>query len=1100
MIGGKALDRVVVVLGAGQGSGVLLDRRHVLTARHVVERGPVRAIHPSERTPVACTVHWESEDVDMALLRADRPLVGAARAAPMGELRVGRVATAEPLPHCQIVGFPGIQRYGEEGEDLEYDQYRVSVLPMAGRMRKVLVCELDRPAADEAGRPGSPLQGLSGAPVFAGAVLLGIVTGIPRDRLHLRVEATPFEALVKATADASTRVYAKIENVVDTHPRDERFEDRYAADLSSRYRKTEIFGIDELGRGDTRWDLDTAYLSLEAEPAYRSDDHRDERLEPGVRAQRVDTLLTERPRVLLRGAAGAGKTTLVWWLAAHAANATLNEHLATLNGLIPFVVPLREVHARGGRFPALSDLLTAGRVLTDSAPSGWVGRVLEAGRGLLLVDGLDEVPEGEREEARRWLAALLDRYPLTRCLATVRPDAVEKDWLTQDGFTELTLLPMSDDDIGAFVRAWHGAARLECEHVFAGGRLAGEQELLHTLEEGLLHQLHENDALRALARTPLLCAVICALHRRRRGLLPTTRWSLYRAALAMLLGGRDAGRGVRDTDDLTLDSEEQHALLQRMAIWLVRTGQQQMTHVVAAQQLALAMRDMPRIRSQATPERVLRFLLERSGLLQERTDDAIQFIHRTFQEFLAAKEFHESGYVLELLDRAEKEEWQDVIVLAVGHATRRDAHQLIEGLVERGEAAEGRGRRRHLLTLAARCVTSLLSVDATLSDRVRECLRELLPPMNSKEATDVSGLGDWVVDLLPTPDPSDELAARLTVNALGLIRSPLARAALKAFASHPDAAARQGVVYAWDFHPVEAFAREVLAGVDVASLQVDSVAKLRCLPLLGSVRDIHLSAPASAAELNACLPTAGTRLLALTAGRELENLGFLRLQADLRRLVLGPEAAALDLSVLSALALSSLTLHLGEAPGTRLAVLPELVSLRTLALSGEPEGGWARLTALPGVRELTMTTRGPGWLAALSGWTDLESLSVYGGGRYVADTLKAVGAMPSVTELSLQVPSLSDLRVPVPLRHVRSLRLVGVEDPAGTAGLRRTFPALREFFLESHPGGRSPETVDLRPLLDLPDLEVELRGFTRERLTVLGAQELGARLSDGLLS
>ncbi|CAM5693201.1 NACHT domain-containing protein OS=Streptomyces fumanus OX=67302 GN=GCM10018772_02170 PE=4 SV=1 [Streptomyces fumanus] len=779
MIGGRALDRVVAVLAEGQGSGVLLDRRYVLTAWHVVESGAVEAIHPSARSTTPCKVIWENKALDVALLRADAPLVSAERAAPMGLLRTGRVDTPEPLPHCQIVGFPEIQRYGDENA-LEYDQYRVSVLPMAGRMRRTLVCELDRPPADEAGRRDSPLQGLSGAPVFAGAVLLGIVTEIPRGRLHFRVEAAPFEAVAQAMAGENIGLHPKpkIEDVTDVHPQDERFEARYAEDLSSQYRKTEIFGIDELGRGEARWDLDTAYLSLEAEPAHEDDVHRSRRPKSASSSHRIDTLLADRPRALLRGEAGAGKTTLVWWLAAHAANATLNENLAELNGLVPFVIPLREVHARGGKFPAPPDLLSAGRVLTDSPPAGWVRRVLEAGRGLLLVDGLDEVPESRREEARRWLAVLLDRYPRTRCLATVRPNAVEKDWLAPDGFTELTLRPMSDEDIRAFVEAWHAAARIECDHLFTGGRRTDERDQLTSLEESLLHQLDENAALRELARTPLLCAVICALHRRRGGLLPTTRWSLYRAALAMLLGGRDAARGVRNPDDLTLDSDEQHALLNGWPSgWSAPARRADTSRATAVQQLELALRDMPQIRSQAAPARVLRFLLERSGLLKEHTDDAIQFIHRTFQEFLAAKEFHESGYILELLDRADKEEWQDVIVLAVGHATRRDANELIGKLVDFGEAAEHREKRWHLLVLAARCATSLLTLDADLMDRVREAVRGLMPPRAYGEAAELAELGDWAVDVLPGAE--EVTAPETTVLALTHIRSPRARQALR---------------------------------------------------------------------------------------------------------------------------------------------------------------------------------------------------------------------------------------------------------------------------------------------------------------------------------
>ncbi|CAM5708697.1 hypothetical protein SFUMM280S_01003 [Streptomyces fumanus] len=482
MIGGRALDRVVAVLAEGQGSGVLLDRRYVLTAWHVVESGAVEAIHPSARSTTPCKVIWENKALDVALLRADAPLVSAERAAPMGLLRTGRVDTPEPLPHCQIVGFPEIQRYGDENA-LEYDQYRVSVLPMAGRMRRTLVCELDRPPADEAGRRAA-LQGLSGAPVFAGRPV-GHRHRDPARSAALQGGGGPVRGGGAGHGRREPRPHPKpkVEDVTDVHPQDERFEARYAEDLGSQYRKTEIFGIDELGRGEARWDLDTSYLSLEAEPSHKDNVHRSRRPKSASSSHRIDTLLADRPRALLRGEAGAGKTTLVWWLAAHAANATLNENLAELNGLVPFVIPLREVHARGGKFPAPPDLLSAGRVLTDSPPAGWVRRVLEAGRGLLLVDGLDEVPESRREEARRWLAVLLDRYPRTRCLATVRPNAVEKDWLAPDGFTELTLRPMSDEDIRAFVEAWHAAARIECDHLFTGGRRTDERDQLTSLKE-----------------------------------------------------------------------------------------------------------------------------------------------------------------------------------------------------------------------------------------------------------------------------------------------------------------------------------------------------------------------------------------------------------------------------------------------------------------------------------------------------------------------------------------------------------------------------------------------------------------------------------------
>lgn len=80
-------------------------------------------------------------------------------------------------------------------------------------------------------------------------------------------------------------------------------------------------------------------------------------------------------------------------------------------------MPLR---AQGGTFPAPAQLPDAARLVIDEAPEGWVGRVLESGRALLLVDGLDEVPRDDREQAHEWLSRLLDRYPDIRCVATVR--------------------------------------------------------------------------------------------------------------------------------------------------------------------------------------------------------------------------------------------------------------------------------------------------------------------------------------------------------------------------------------------------------------------------------------------------------------------------------------------------------------------------------------------------------------------------------------------------------------------------------------------------------------------------------------------------------
>ena len=120
---------------------------------------------------------------------------------------------------------------------------------------------------------------------------------------------------------------------------------------------------------------------------------------------------------------------------------TFGEQPADLNGMVPFVVPLRTLRAHGGAFPAPSQLPTAAHLPVDEAPQGWVGRVLKAGRALLLVDGVDEVPQDDRAAAHRLAHPSARTFPSNRCVATVRPLAVDPDWLKSDGFEELGCSP-----------------------------------------------------------------------------------------------------------------------------------------------------------------------------------------------------------------------------------------------------------------------------------------------------------------------------------------------------------------------------------------------------------------------------------------------------------------------------------------------------------------------------------------------------------------------------------------------------------------------------------------------------------------------------------
>ncbi|MEU8530793.1 MULTISPECIES: NACHT domain-containing protein [Streptomyces] len=845
-----AARHVFAVLGPQQGSGVLLTPHLVLTSAHVVGENEYAGVAAIGRAgPLALRVIRSDDELDFALLHSEEPLGPA----PV----LGALATDRPVPGCEILGFPRIQRY--EGQRLDLDQFTGTALPMAGLVRRTLSVELDGPpvTADEHGP--SPLAGLSGAPVYADDGLIGIVRAVPRGRGHRRLECVPLSAVLEHpdVRRLLPRDFAPPAPVTRTHPGDRPYEREYADALGVAYRRTKIFGLDELDRRASEWDLDTAYLSLEAAARNRGG------AEPVP--HRIDELLAARPRVLIRGDAGAGKTTLLWWLAAHAAAGTLGPHLAELNGLVPFVVPLRTLRARDTGFPGLAELPGVAGLVVDAAPGGWAGRVLAAGRGLLLVDGLDEVPQEEREAAHAWLSGLLARYPRTRCVATVRPLAVDPDWLGSENFEELTLLPMRDADIQAFVAAWHAAARLD--DVDPAG--------LDVLERDLALQFSHNPVLADLARTPLLCAVICALHRLREGFLPDTRWALYQSALQLLLGDRDKRRRIDAPDGIRMSVEEHLQLLQRIAAWLVRGGQTEFTRQQALHQLARALPGMPRVAAQGTPTEILTHLLNRSGLLQERADDVFQFAHRTFQDFLAAKEFVEDDLVHEMLQHVRDQQWHDVLLLAAGHCSRRELPFLVEGVLEAGSAVRDRGRKTTLYVLAARCAQHAAWLSEPLHARVRKAVKSVLPPRNATQLPQLAALGPYLLPLLPSPEKTPKDALTMIVSLICEVGGSEAVPYARDFAGSDPTAT---LAVNWARFPTQLYAREVLSRADLANavLLVSEPDQLPLLRTLPQARRLYFRGSFDANTLTDALTGRTADTLVIRENGVLGDLGFLR--------------------------------------------------------------------------------------------------------------------------------------------------------------------------------------------------------------------------------
>ncbi|MFE7542731.1 NACHT domain-containing protein [Streptomyces platensis] len=924
------------------------------------------------------------------------------------------------------------------------------------------------------------VRGLSGDAELLHATLLGTAC------LHIVHFFTQRSAFVARTLVQQSRSLDSLITLIDEflarHPSpraaDAAFERGYLAYLARKHGRLTIYGID-LAQSPDRWPLDAAYMSLEATaPAAREATAVGPFDEVGgpVGASPVpvpvpaDQALADRDRVLLRGVAGSGKSTLVQWLAVSCTKAPGETALPHLYGRIPFVLPLRTLTRDGAPLPAPDRFLASvGCPVSGSQPEGWADRVLSSGRALLLVDGLDEIPDRERELTRRWLRDLTDAFPDNLWLVTSRPSAVRDDWLAADGFGELTLSAMSRTEVAAFIGRWHAAARCD----------ADDPALLDAYEQSLLAAVHTKQDLARLATNPLMCGLICALHRDRRGYLPTGRKELYDAALGMLLSRRDRERDMAAPTGIELSDGPQIQLLQRLAYWLIRNGRNELDRERAERILGEALPAVPAAAEQGDATAIFRHLLLRSGLLREPAPGSVDFVHRTFQDYLGAKAAVEDGDFGLLVAHAEDSQWEDVIRMAVAHARPRERAEILRGLMARGDGLEDHGARLRVHLLAMACLEHATEVDPRVRDEVNERARAILPPRSREESQLLAEVGPLVLELLPGPEGLADDEAEEVVATAALIGSDAGLEVMKRFRNHPAVGAQHQLALSWPQFDTDTYAREIIQHLDArVTVTATSRAELHALRALGRPR-VSVSGPFTAAELLGTLPLSLIQGLTLTENAEITDLTFLREFPALEWLSLWGCPAVESVAPLADHRLHTLSI---SGPSEKKTPIPRglhrLRHARTLLLHGPlpPEG----LAALPTDAPLShLTLHGPVGVefAGITRWPRIRLVHLRRLTHdFGADQWEALAALSELEDFLFGVAEEGvPLHLPAGLQlpQVKMLSIINTERlplPEMSRLLRATlpaFPGVRKLQLYGNIGG----FIDLSPAAALPELQ-----------------------------
>lgn len=437
-------------------------------------------------------------------------------------------------------------------------------------------------------------------------------------------------------------------------------------------------------------------------------------------AERVLDFGRARPRAVVIGDPGVGKTTLTAWL---------RWRLSTENAEVP-ILPVTII-ARSSLTSSRVSMIEAFRTAFEEAYVRTLGRTEEGdlfsvGAVALIIDGIDEILDTtQRKSVVAQMHALAEKYPALSILCTTRRRGFEVALFRSSTFRRYTLEEYNEEQVEEYARRW-----------------------FDRFSEGLKADrfIGESRGLVDLRQNPLMLALLCTLYRQY-DFIPRSRREVYTRCASLMFHEWDPRRGINIPN---LFKSEGESILREIAYVLWRQGG--VTASLDERQLQRLVSDylVGRGEERAEADRSARELLEycsgRAWILSRTGDPKAKrfaFTHRTFFEFFCAEA------IVRRMNRANElgTSWSashDGDPLGVSKLTRQvlDAYRadsasvlpellvqaaddLMDGvspvvLVELVRAANSipeRGREGDLLGLAVRLIASV-GVNAASADRI----------------------------------------------------------------------------------------------------------------------------------------------------------------------------------------------------------------------------------------------------------------------------------------------------------------------------------------------------------------------------------------------
>lgn len=356
--------------------------------------------------------------------------------------------------------------------------------------------------------------------------------------------------------------------------------------------------------------------------------------------------------LMVLGKPGSGKSTFLRHLAVACCKGEFQaDH-------IPIFVELRDI-----KDASHFDLLNKIHKEFGMANQSQTEQILNQGKVLILLDGLDEVPGQSRRDVQDHIYEFSQQYYKNRLILTCRTQTIK---YISDKFQPVEVADFNSEQVKIFAHNWFTALAETPEQ---GAELAAQ--FLEKL------RLPENKQTAELAVTPILLSLTCWIFDDLKD-LPPKRSDLYEQGINLLLEKWDEKRGVRREVGSEVYRKLSIGEKKKLLSYLAACKFEQEQYVLFEQgELQGYIAEYLGISTEDS-EAVLDAIAAQHGLLIERAQGFWSFSHLTFQEYFTAKWFCDCADWEGLASHISKQHWQEVFFMTVD--IRQEADALLQAM------------------------------------------------------------------------------------------------------------------------------------------------------------------------------------------------------------------------------------------------------------------------------------------------------------------------------------------------------------------------------------------------------------------------------------